>query len=265
MIRKYNGFILLKFPYKTGSVITNFVTENSIMSAVCYGARKNSKHFGSDLEAIAKLSILVDENNRSNLSTIKETSIIKHYKRLESSFLSSLSFFYVREVIFSIAKDFDNRYFILIEHLLEALEENELKNQDELKVYLNVLMKSFEMKMLYIIGILPSISRCVFCQNDITNLSSNLYFSIDDGGVVCKACKPNINSEYTYKISEKDIDFLLFIKHTSFIDIVHSEKVRKYEYISNGSSKDILKLLILKHIGKGLKTDRVLEEILNYT
>ena len=260
MLKKYNGFILLKSPYKTGSVITHFVTEESVISSMCYGAKKNSKHFGSDLEAIAKLSILVDENKKGSLSIVKETSIIKHYKKLETSFLSSLSFFYVREVVFNIAKDFDNRYFILIEHLLDALEENEIRNADELKTYLNVLMRAFEMKILYIIGILPTISKCIFCQSEI----NNSYFSLDDGGVVCESCKGQINSRYTYKISESDISFLLFVKHTSLMDIVSSDKVLNYKYASSGVSKDILKILIEMHIGKRLKSDKVLEEILNY-
>ena len=116
------AFILSYNQYKTSSIIASFLTNNSILQAVCYKAKKDSKAFGSDLESISKLNITIYDKKPPQLSILKESSIIKNYTILEKSIYSSLAVFYIREIMLYCAKDFDSRYFILMEKILDALE-----------------------------------------------------------------------------------------------------------------------------------------------
>ena len=79
MLKNTQAFILSYNQYKTSSVIASFLTNNSVMQAICYKARKDSKAFGSDLESISKLNINVYEKKNNQLSILKESNIIKNY------------------------------------------------------------------------------------------------------------------------------------------------------------------------------------------
>ncbi|WP_299245096.1 recombination protein O N-terminal domain-containing protein, partial [uncultured Brachyspira sp.] len=70
MIKNTNAFILSYNQYKNSSIIASFLTDNSIIQAICYRAKKNSKSFGSDLESISKLNINIYKKNENHLSIL---------------------------------------------------------------------------------------------------------------------------------------------------------------------------------------------------
>ncbi|WP_300753433.1 DNA repair protein RecO C-terminal domain-containing protein [uncultured Brachyspira sp.] len=263
MIKNTQAFILSYNQYKTSSIIASFLTNNSVIQAICYKAKKSSKAFGSDLESISKLDINIYEKKQPQLSILKESSIIKNYSSLEKSIYSSLLVFYIREVLFYCAKDFDERYFILMEKSLNALEELEelesLKNNDSndkiKKMYINILMRAFEMKTLHIAGISPHLDRCILCENN--NAS---FYSIIEGGLICSKCRTIIKD--AFEITEDDKNFMRIIKYTSLIDIVNNKDIINLYNNSTGNVKDIMNKSLFNHININIKSKKVLEEIL---
>ncbi len=81
MIKNIQAFILSYNQYKTSSIIASFLTENSIIDAICYRAKKDSKAFGSDFMSVSKMQISLYQKKQPNLSILKESSIIKNCKR----------------------------------------------------------------------------------------------------------------------------------------------------------------------------------------
>lgn len=259
MIKNIQAFILSYNQYKTSSIIAYFLTDNSIKQAICYKAKSSSKAFGSDLESISKLNISIYEKKENQLSTLKESSIIKNYKILEKSMYSSLSVFYIREVLLYCAKDFDNRYFILMEKTLDALERLEENKQDDKikKIYINILMRAFEMKTLHIAGLSPHLDKCIVCGNGC----NTLYYSIIEGGLICEKCKNIIKD--SINITEYDIAFMRIIKHTSLIDIIKNEEIKNIYNESINNVKQIMNKSIFNYINRTIKSQAVLEEILS--
>lgn len=260
MIKNTQAFILSYNQYKTSSIIASFLTNNSVIQAICYKAKKSSKTFGSDLESISKLDIDIYEKKQPQLSILKESSIIKNYSSLEKSIYSSLLVFYIREVLLYCARDFDERYFILMEKSLNALEELEEKenpkdNDKIKKMYINILMRAFEMKTLHIAGISPHLDRCILCENN--NAS---FYSIIEGGLICSKCRTIIKD--AFEITEYDKNFMRIIKHTSLIDIVNSKDIINLYNNSIGNVKDIMNKSLFNHINRNIKSQKVLEEIL---
>lgn len=257
MVNKLEAYVLETHIYKTSSLIVRFLTSNSILDSICYKAKKDSKAFGSDLESISKLKLVVYEKE-DGLSVLKESSIVRNYSCLEKSIYSSLAVFYIREILSSVAKDFDNRYFVLMEKMLNAMEENEIinaKENDLIKIYINVLIRAFEMKTLYIVGISPNLEECIFCN------SRNVeFYSIEDGGMVCKNCIRL--SKRVFDMSSKEIEFLKIIKHTSFIDIVKNKDIVLYKDISRNVARDILVESLYFHTSRMSKSLKVLEDII---
>lgn len=255
LIKNYEAFILSYNNYKNSSIIASFLTKKNIISSICYQAKKNSKAFGSDLESISKLNINIYEKKSDSLSILKESNIIKNYNILEKSIYSSLAVFYIRELLLYFAKDFDERYFILMDKTLYSLEENEKENQDNLKYYINILLRAFEIKLLYIAGLSPLLDNCVLCERENAN-----YYSINEGGLICSNCKINIKD--AMELDYNDIVFMKIIKHSSMHDIVKNNDIIKFYNNSISTIRDILQKSIYNHIHRELKSLKVLEEIL---
>ena len=257
MIINNKAFLLSYNQYKTSSIIASFLTDNSIIQAICYKAKKDSKAFGSDLESISKLNINLYEKSTSQLSILKESNIIKNYSILEKSIYSSLAVFYIREVLLYCAKDFDDRYFILMEKILDALENLEEQDNDDKnkKIYINILMRAFEIKTLHIAGISPHLDKCIMCENNDTN-----FYSILEGGLICSKCKPLIKD--AFKITEDDKNLMRIIKHTSLISIANNKELKLLYNNSINNVKNILNKSLFNHINRNIKSLQVLEEIL---
>lgn len=259
MINNTQAFILSYNKYKTSSVIASFLTKNSIIDAICYRAKKDSKAFGSDFESVSKMQISLYQKKQPNLSILKESSIIKNYNLLEKSIYSSLAVFYIREVLLYSAKDFDERYFTLMEKILNALEKLEeekfLLEENLLKNYINILLRAFEMKVLYIAGISPQLDSCILCSSQKAD-----FYSITEGGIICENCK--INSKDAIKLEKGDIDFMRIIKKTSLIDIAQNKDINNFYINSITNVRDIMNKSLFNHLNKNFKSLKVLEEVL---
>ena len=256
MINNTQAFILSYNKYKNSSIIASFLTKNSIIDAICYRAKKDSKAFGSDFESVSKMQISLYQKKQPNLSILKESSIIKNYNSIEKSIYSSLAVFYIREVLLYSAKDFDERYFILMEKILNALEKLEEENEnDSLKNYINILLRAFEMKVLYIAGISPQLDSCILCSNQKSD-----FYSITEGGIICENCKTN--SKDAIKLEKGDIDFMRIIKKTSLIDIAQNKEINNFYINSITNVRDIMNKSLFNHLNKNFKSLKVLEEIL---
>ena len=261
MINNTQAFILSYNKYKNSSIIASFLTKNFIIDAICYRAKKDSKAFGSDFESVSKMQISLYQKKQPNLSILKESSIIKNYNSLEKSIYSSLAIFYIREVLLYSAKDFDERYFTLMEKILNALEkleEEKLLKENEnylLKNYINILLRGFEMKVLYIAGISPQLDSCVLCSSQKAD-----FYSITEGGIICGNCK--INSKDAIKLENGDIDFMRIIKKTSLIDIAQNKYINNFYINSITNVRDIMNKSLFNHLNKNFKSLKVLEEIL---
>ena len=259
MINNTQAFILSYNKYKTSSIIASFLTKNSIIDAICYRAKKDSKAFGSDFESVSKMQISLYQKKQPNLSILKESSIIKNYNLLEKSIYSSLAVFYIREVLLYSAKDFDERYFTLMEKILNALEKLEeekfLLEENLLKNYINILLRAFEMKVLYIAGISPQLDSCILCSAQKTN-----FYSIAECGIICENCK--INSKDAIKLEKGDIDFMRIIKKTSLIDIAQNKDINNFYINSITNIRDIMNKSLFNHLNKNFKSLKVLEEVL---
>ena len=259
MINNTQAFILSYNKYKNSSIIASFLTKNSIIDAICYRAKKDSKAFGSDFESVSKMQISLYQKKQPNLSILKESSIIKNYNSLEKSIYSSLAVFYIREVLLYSAKDFDERYFILMEKILNALEKLEElfkeNENDSLKNYINILLRAFEMKVLYIAGISPQLDYCILCSNQKAD-----FYSITEGGIICENCKTN--SKDAIKLEKGDIDFMRIIKKTSLIDIAQNKEINNFYINSITNVRDIMNKSLFNHLNKNFKSLKVLEEVL---
>ena len=111
------------------------------------------------------------------------------------------------------------------------------------------------MKILYIAGISPHLDKCVLCEDE-----SALFYSINEGGLICSKCKTMIRD--SINITENDKNFMRIIKHTSLMDIVNNKDIINIYDSSKDNVKDIMNKSLFNHINRKIKSKKVLEEIL---
>ena len=137
-----------------------------------------------------------------------------------------------------------------MEKILDALEilEKNIKDDKIKKIYIDILMRAFEMKTLHIAGISPYLDKCIICGN----LNNTLYYSISEGGLICSKCRNIIKD--SSEITEDDKAFMKIIKHSTLIETVNNEKLI-YIYINSvNTSKDIMNKSLYNHISRNIKS-----------
>ena len=144
-----------------------------------------------------------------------------------------------------------------MEKILNALEKLEelLNENDLLKNYINMLLRAFEMKVLYIAGISPQLDSCILCSSQKSD-----FYSITEGGIICANCK--ISSKDAIKLEKGDIDFMRIIKKTSLIDIAQNKELNNFYINSITNVRDIMNKSLFNHLNKNFKSLKVLEEVL---
>ena len=118
-----------------------------------------------------------------------------------------------------------------------------------------MLLRAFEMKVLYIAGISPQLDSCILCSNQNAD-----FYSIIEGGIICANCK--ISSKDAIKLEKEDIDFMRIIKKTSLIDIAQNKELNNFYINSITNVRDIMNKSLFNHLNKNFKSLKILEEVL---
>ena len=74
---------------------------------------------------------------------------------------------------------------------------------------LDLILLTFELRLLALIGFLPKISKCVSCDEKITNSMEKFYFSIRDDGIKCAPCAKS--DKGAIELSKTSFSALIYI------------------------------------------------------
>ena len=167
----FQGIILRQVAYKESSKILHIYTSEGLISVLVHGAKRLKSPYLAMMDRYGEVSVFT---SGKNLRTLHDASLIHHFDGLKHDFLKSCLAEHLAELVLHIAD-------AQIEHhkLAPFLSKVFFKMEQENNALLYVMM--FELKLLYLLGIQPSLKQCVIC-----NQTSNLQFSIEDGGMRCR-------------------------------------------------------------------------------
>lgn len=185
--------------------------------AIAKGIRKTRSQFGSSLENLTRVKLLVYKGK--NLYTISQTEIVKSF------FLNS--------------KDL-NRYALAIQcaEIIDRITEEEDPNEQIYNIFtdmleflndeknITLLTEAFKWKLTNILGFQPELKKCINCNQSVKN-SDYHTFDIKKGGIVCNACCGSKNC-YQIKISNYCLKLLKRII-VADLAMIHNKKVIECE------------------------------------
>lgn len=176
MLRSLTGFVIRTQPYReTHKLITLFTKELGKVNAISRGANRPNSRMVAISQPFVYANFLTYVSR--GLSTIQQGEVLNSYRNIREDIHKTTYASYIAELTWKSLKDQESMPYLYsqFKHTLDWIS-----NHDEYMI--PVIM--YEFKVYKYAGILPVVTECVLCGN-VRKLQ---FFSINEGGVLCKSC-----------------------------------------------------------------------------
>lgn len=200
------GITLSSIDYKEKSKIVYIYTKYGKISYKALGSLNQKKGMLPLITTMNQLNVILTQ---SKFPTAIDYTLLNSYDDIKNDLKKSLWFSYILEIISKLPEDAPHeRIYNLLKRLLEIANKCD-------GLMIGVV---FLIKMTYSFGVAPELRKCVICQN--SNIS---YFSIKDGGALCK-------DHFKHDSYEKEV--LDEIKNIYYFNIYDDDldKIKNYDY-----------------------------------
>ncbi len=178
--------------------------------------------------------------------------VIKSYYSLGENLDKYMAASYVLELTDKILPEElpQPKLFSLLIDFLDAVEKRGKKH--------NTLVMAYMVKLLDIAGMMPEIDSCVCCGEKFENRNRQkyIYFSIEEGGIICRKCVSKLSDgENRSLIYKADFDIIEILKYFQRMPMQAFEKIALNDNMYNELQR-IMKEYISYHMDiRGLKSE----------
>lgn len=231
-------------------IIVMYSKEKGLIKGVAKGIKKTTSKLGGRMDMLVANKLML--NKGRTLDTICQAEALNTFFNLRSDMNKLFYAMYCSEIVsnFGIENDPNSEdIYNLFYTLLEKLSEAKTKEQTMLSVL------RFQLKIMEITGYSIELEECVKCLKQPD--SEEIYFSIEQGGILCKNCSMDITKKI--KLHKKIQEFLITMLKEDFntktkYDDLATEKVCNI-------CINLLKNYIEYYSPKRFKTTQMLESI----
>jgi DNA repair protein RecO (recombination protein O) len=195
------GFVLRNRPLgETDRLVTCFTLEHGKLSGVARGAGKLRSRFGSSLQSLSLIRLMLFGKENRHLYRIDHTDIVLSFQTLRDDWEKLCPALYAADLVDALLAEADAqpRVFVLLEQLLTHLSNNPTARSD-------MWLRVFEARLLALIGYQPLLEHCVICRRPATEPGA---LSPGMGGYICPSCEPGVSdarrlSPATWRLLER--------------------------------------------------------------
>lgn len=168
-------------------IITFYTATMGKVRAKAVSVRKIESKLAGHLE-LFMLSDLIFARGR-NLDTVTSAQTINSFSNIRKNLNKTSFAYFICELLEKLVPEElkDTRIFNLLTSTFEILNQPKLKQENY-----PMLLLSFEIKLLDLLGFAPQMSRCLYCARGLDfakDKSLSFYFSAQLGGILCENCK----------------------------------------------------------------------------
>lgn len=178
------GIVINQIKYQENSKIIYVLTKDSLKSLLVKSSCNfNSKNYSYSQE-LQKLNFGYNESKKNTFDILTSASIIETYRFIKNNY-----------DLLTLAVDMLKKTYQTFEHVNNCTNLYELLSfcLDKMNCENIIISKYyyliFKLKLLYLLGIGPNFKGCTKCLKKEVD-----YFSIIDGGLICKECLTNENN-----------------------------------------------------------------------
>ena len=246
MICSTPAFVLRTYDFRETSKIANFFTRDfGKVKGILKGIRRDPKKFSSNLPLLSLNHIVFYEKRFSEIHLIGQCDLIDDFG-LTRGELKSFSFSnYVAELVDLLMplEDENGAVFSLIFDFLNTLKTSLVDSR-----------QIFQIKILALSGFKPHFDSCLSCD---AKLREEAYFSHSRGGLLCPKCFSQ--DRHAEPIYQGTIATILYIERSSWSACL---RLNMHLSVRNQLEK-ILACFVQFHVGRSLKTPKLIHEILD--
>lgn len=183
-------------------ILTVLTPDLGKISVFCKGAKKSKNALLSCSEYLAFSDMIIFKSPNDTYSLNSAEIIELFYNvRVDIEKLSYVST--ITKIIYDVTQENQSS-----EQVLQLLL-NTIYVLSETDKNLDLILLTFELRLLALIGFMPKISKCVSCEDKVTTAMDKFYFSIRDDGVKCSACAKS--DKGAIELSKTSFSALIYI------------------------------------------------------
>ena len=168
-------------------VVTLFSREFGKLRALAKGGRRLKGPFESALDLLALCRIVFLRKSSEALDLLTEAKLQRRFRAATRDLGCLYAGYYVAELLNELTDEYDPHpdLFDLADETLRILSEE--GPSEEGPIDREILVARFELGMLRLLGLLPSLDRCAECG--VAAPAGRVTFGHIDGGVLCTKCR----------------------------------------------------------------------------
>ncbi len=228
MLTKTDAIVLKSMKYGDTSKIVTFYTRRfGKIKGIAKGARRKGNKFGSSLEPLSHVELVLYKKEHRDLHLISQCDSIDSFRTVHESVGKMSVGFLVLELTDRLAHDEEENgaFFSALHDTLAELDRSD-RNVESLG-------RSFQIRCAALLGYAPSLESCAECGKkvDEEERASKMGFHPVNGAVVCVSCYKRIRGQQTigYRAlsapAHRILRRFLFSRIDSIPSIVYSEAV----------------------------------------
>lgn len=235
---------------ESDKIIVMYSKEKGLMKGVAKGGKKTSSKLGGRMDMLVANKLMMYKGK--NLDTICQAEALNTFIKLRQDMDKLFYSMYCAEIINNFGAEDDpnsEEIYNLFYGVLQQLSKSQTKEE----ILLSLLR--FQLKIMHISGYSLEMNSCVKCG--CLTLQEDLYFSCEQGGILCQECKKT--SIGAVKMHYKIKDFLKVLLETDFDsktrhDELATERICDFCF-------DLLKKYIEFYSPKQFKTTKMLQAV----
>lgn len=235
---------------ESDKIIVMYSKEKGLIKGVAKGGKKTSSKLGGRMDMLVANKLMLYKGK--NLDTICQAEALDTFMNLRRDMDKIFHSMYCAEIInnFGIENDPNSEeIYNIFYSFLQTISKAKTKEE----ILLSVLR--FQLKIMNICGYSLEMEQCVKCGCPANK--EELYFSIEQGGILCQDCKPTTVG--AQKMHYKIKDFLKTLLESNFnvktkYDELATERICEFCF-------NLLKKYIEFYSPKKFKTTSMLETI----
>ena len=172
--------------YSNSSQVVALLTPDvGALDGLAKGAYRLKGSFQSPFDLAILYEVVYVERRSSGLSILTEASVIDGYRGLRWSWERYIGATHVLEFLRAVVTHGEeaSELFDLVVSTFRSLCRADAPGQIE------SLLLGFDLRALCLLGLLPPVSACVRCGRPWPPSNREVFLSVQEGGLVCRACR----------------------------------------------------------------------------
>ena len=169
--------------FEQDKIITFHTQDCGMLKVVVKGARKIKSRFAAVVQFPCYIDMVVYRKELSRMGILTDCGIRYLFPNIRNDIVRFAYASYVAEILLSSLKEGEANegMFYLLLRVLLFLEQGKRENFE-------LLVTSFKLKLLHMLGYTPELRRCVECGKSRDSFQS-FYFTSGGGGILCEDCQ----------------------------------------------------------------------------